>query len=144
MNALIWVHEDTLRDNHPVRAEAGENARAVFVWDAAYFRAQGYTAKRLVFIVECLADMSAEVFQGDTRTILAELAQGAAIYTSATPNPAFRDIIDALNITAINETPLARLDAHADLGRFFRYWKKAGKSVMSHNGLPGGQEDLFS
>lgn len=116
----------------------------VFIWDDAYFRAQEYSAKRLVFIIECLADMKVEVFKGDTQEALSELSVGNPIFTASTPNPALNDIIEALDIQTVNEIPLARIDEHADLGRFFRYWKKAGKSVMGRNGLPNGQEDLFS
>jgi len=143
MTDIIWVHEDALRDDHPVRA-AASNARAVFIWDEDYFRAQNYSAKRLIFIAECLADMNVDVFKGETKEVLRQLSDGAEIFTAATPNPEYLKIIDALNIHVSDDIPLARIDPHADLGRFFRYWKKAGKSVMGHNGLPGGQEDLFS
>ncbi len=144
MSALIWVHEDALRDNHPVRTAAGDDAQAVFIWDNAYFRTQGYSAKRLVFIAECLADMKVSLYEGSTVDALTALSAGSQIFTAATPNPAFGCIIEDLGITVIDEIPLARIDEHADLGRFFRYWKKAGKSVMGRDGLPNGQEDLFS
>ena len=144
MSALIWVHEDALRDNHPVRAAAGERSQAVFIGDDAYFRAQGYSAKRLIFITECLADMNIDVFKGDTQDMLMSLADKRAIYTASTPNPVFRRIIDTLDITAVDDIPLARIDEHEDLGRFFRYWKKAGESVMNRDGWPNGQEDMFT
>jgi hypothetical protein len=144
MSNIIWVHEDALSDNHPVFNAAGYEARAVFVWDEGYLRAQGYSVKRLTFLLECLGNMNVEFYKGDTKTVLRELSDAAQIYTAATPNPAFNEIINALDITAVEDVPLARIDAPADLGRFFRYWKKAGKSVMGHNGFPGGQEDMFS
>jgi len=144
MKKIIWVHEDALRDNHPVTLAAGDNALAVFIWDNEYFRTQGYSLKRLVFIAECLADMNVSLYKGSTRDILYELSQDAKIFTASTPNPAFRRIIEALDIDVVADRPLARLDKNADMGRFFRYWKKAGKSVMGRDGLPNGQEDLFS
>lgn len=144
MSALIWVHEDALRDDHPVRAAAGTTARAVFIWDDDYFRAQGYSAKRLIFIVECLSQMDLDVYKGDTQEILSQLSNEQPIYTAATPNPEFSAIIYALDILVVADTPLARVNEHADLGRFFRYWKKASKSVMGRDGWPNGQEDLFS
>jgi len=144
MSALIWVHEDALRSHHPVFAAAGDEARAIFVWDENYFQKQGYTRKRLIFIVECLADLPVEVFKGDMKAVLSALAQETPIFTAATSNPEFRRIIEALSITPIDEIPLARIETQTDLGRFFRYWKKARKSVMSHNGVAEGQKDLFS
>ena len=141
MSAFIWVHEDSLRDDHPVHAAAGSDARAVFIWDNNYFRAQGYTAKRLIFIAECLSNMTVEVFAGNTEDVLRTLADNSPIFTAETPNPVFRSMIDTLKIAAVADTPLADIDPGADLGRFFRYWKKASKSVMSVDGLPDGQED---
>lgn len=144
MSNFIWVHEDALGDNHPVFGSAGHEARAVFVWDESYLRRQGYSVKRLTFLLECLRDIDVEIYKGQTQTVLRELSNGAQIFTGSTPNPEFREIIDALDITVVADVPLARIDAHTDLGRFFRYWKKAGKSVMGHNGFPDSQEDMFS
>jgi len=144
MSNIIWVHEDALSETHPVCSAAGYEACAVFIWDGSYLRSQGYSVKRLTFLLECLRDMNIEIYKGDTVAILREVADGAQIFAAATPNPTFREIIDTLEIKVVEDVPLARIDAHADLGRFFRYWKKAGKSVMGHNGFPGGQEDMFS
>ena len=132
MSALIWLHEDALRADHPVFKVAGEAAEAVFIWDDAYFQAQGYSLKRLVFIYEVLTDLNITCLKGETEAVLKDYAKGRAIFVPKTPNPAFQNIISRLDsVTLVPDTPLVIVPDDVDLKRFFRFWNKAKKSALS-------------
>lgn len=132
MSALIWLHEDALRADHPVFKSAGAGAEAVFIWDDAYFQSEGYSLKRLVFIYELLADLNITCLKGETETVLKDYAQGRKIFVPKTPNPKFKEIIDSLDDAAIiPDIPLVIVPDDVDLKRFFRFWNKAKKSALS-------------
>lgn len=140
--AMVWVHEDALRQDHPVFAAAGRDAECVFVWDDAYFQSQNYSLKRLVFIYECLMDLNVTLYQGEASDVLSQISVDFRIYTARSHNPYIRDTLRALphdvDIRVIEETPLTEIAANADMGRFFRYWNRARKSALSINGASGG------
>ena len=132
MSALIWLHEDALRADHPVFKAAGEGAEAVFVWDDAYFLSEGYSLKRLVFIYELLAGLNITCLKGDTAAVLKDYAKGRKIFVSQTPNPKFNAIISHLDgAVIVPDTPLVIVPDDVDLKRFFRFWKRAKKSALS-------------
>jgi len=135
MSALIWLHEDALRGDHPVFKAAGEDAEAVFVWNDAYFKSEGYSLKRLVFIYELLADLNVTCIQGETAQVLEGYSQGRDIFIPETPNPYFKAIISELrdnhNVTVAADVPLVIVPDDVDLRRFFRFWNKAKKSALS-------------
>lgn len=135
MSALIWLHEDALRGDHPVFKAAGEGAEAVFIWDDAYFKSEGYSFKRLVFIYELLAALDITCLQGETAQVLDSYAKGRDIYVPETPNPHFKAIISELrnshNVTTVPDVPLVIVPDDVDLRRFFRFWNKAKKSALS-------------
>ncbi|WP_371398036.1 hypothetical protein [Fretibacter rubidus] len=140
MSAIIWIHEDALRADHPVFAAAGTDAQVVFIWDDAYFTAQGYSFKRLVFIYECLLDLPVILCKGDMATVLSGLIEGRDLYVPTTPNPDYQTVAAVLSKTTkvhyISETPLTFIETEPDMKRFFRYWNKAKKSALSKDGLP--------
>lgn len=140
MSALIWIHEDALRQDHPVYKQAGPGAEAFFIWDDAYFRSQGYSLKRLVFMFELLAEMDVTCLQGDSETLIRELAKGRPIYIPDSPNPEFIQIIEALkkdfDVTVVPDIPMVIVPDDVDLKRFFRYWKKARKSALTPSSDP--------
>jgi len=134
MSALIWLHEDALRADHPVFKAAGEGAEAVFIWDDAYFKSEGYSLKRLVFIYELLDDLNITCLKGDTEVVLNSYANGRDIFVPSTPNPKFKAIIASLDGAAIiPDFPMVIVPDDVDLRRFFRFWNKAKKSALSSN-----------
>ena len=130
---LVWVHHDAISREHPVFAEAGEGARAVFIFDAESYRRRGYTFKRLLFILECVEDAGFEVVEGEYLDALRDLAP-TTIFAARTPDPDFKAVLTGARafaeVRTVKERPFARLNAEPDLKRFFRYWNKAKKSVM--------------
>ena len=132
MSALIWLHEDALRRDHPVVKAAGEGTETIFIWDDAYFKSEGYSLKRLVFIYELLAGLNITCLKGETEAVLKAYAEGREIFVPETPNPKFKVIIDRLDsVSIIPDTPLVIVPDDVDLRRFFRFWNKAKKSALS-------------
>ena len=140
MSTLIWLHEDALRADHPVFAQAGD-AIACFIWDDAYLAAQGYGLKRRVFIYESLLALPVEIVAGPLVETLASLvAQHGAtqIYTAKTPNPDLKAVMQAARahakLTSVPDTGFVQMDAQPELKRFFKYWNKAKKKAFLYDG----------
>lgn len=135
-DAITWVHEDALRQSHPVFSAAGNAGASIFVWDDDYFKSQGYTAKRLLFIYECLLEMDVTIIQGPTEQVLNDYSNGE-IYMARTINPYFKDIAKALEASSrvyiVDDEPFSQIPFDTDMGRFFRFWNKGRKSMMKTN-----------
>lgn len=139
-NKLIWLHEDALRADHPLFAQA-INAPACFIWDDAYMAEMGYGLKRRVFIYETLLELPVEVYVGPIVETLQNLAQkykASLIFTGKTPNPLLKDRMDALRmgvkVTTIADNAFVQMDAQPELKRFFKYWNKAKKKAFLYDG----------
>lgn len=130
MSALVWIHEDAIRASHPVMDVAGEGAQAVFIWDTSLHQAREYSLKRLVFIYECAAALDIPIYAGRTEDILAQLAEGRPIYAARTPDLMYRDIIEDLEITEVDDDVFIDIPSDTDVKRFFRFWKMARKSAL--------------
>ena len=118
---LIWVHEDSLRADHPAFGEAGI-ARACFIWDDAYMARMGYGLKRRVFIYETLLELPVEIYAGPIVETLQHLMKeyGAAqIVTGKTPNPLLKEMMGELRnttkVTAIADKAFVQMDAQPEL-----------------------------
>lgn len=135
-STIIWVHEDALRQTHPVFSAAGV-AQAIFVWDNEYFKHQNYTTKRLLFIYECLLEMDVAIITGRTETVLNDMSQGGTIHTAKTLNPYFKDIIKGLSqaseVCITPDEAFSQIPYDVDMGRFFKFWNKGRKSMMKPN-----------
>ena len=137
MSALVWLHEDALRADHPVILQAGEDCEVVYIWDEDYFKTMDYGFKRLVFIYETLCELPVTIYKGKTAQVLTELIdekQAEKLFIPATPNPALQKKIEAISdkvaIKLIEDVPFVSLSKAPGLGRFFRYWNKARKMAM--------------
>jgi len=145
MADIRWIHDETLRADHPVFLAGGEQVRSVFIWDEAYFKAMHYGFARLVFVYEALGELPVDILIGDTIAVLRDLAgENGRIITADTPNAELLKRIGALRqvmpVELCREEEFVRLHATPDLRRFFRYWNKARKSAMKYG---GGMPDLF-
>ena len=137
MTALVWLHEDALRQDHPVYTAAGEDVISYFFWDENYLQEMDYGFKRLVFIYETLCELPVNIIHGSTVEGLSKLAENQScekIYMPATSNPVLQEIIAELQhrlpVVVVEETPFVSLTKDLDIKRFFRYWKKAKKLAM--------------
>ena len=133
---VVWVHDDAISRDHPAVSEAGNGARAVFVFDPGYYRERGYSLKRLVFIMECVEDAGFVVLEGPFVETLLSLSP-TTIRVAKTPNPHYRAVMDELrnhvDVTTVAEPAFARVGDGIDLRRFFRYWKRAKKDLLARD-----------
>lgn len=140
MSGIIWLHEDALRADHPVFAEADSETPAWFVWDEAYLREMDYGFKRLLFIYETLIELPVTVVRGGLLPSLSTLAQqnGGRIWVPETPNPYLIRTTERLaevhDVSVIEDVPFVRLPREPDLKRFFRYWNLARKPALTTGG----------
>lgn len=134
---IIWLHEDALRQSHPVFKAAPPNARAIHIWDDAYLQAAGYSLKRLVFIYETLCALPLDIIRGDMAAVLSDSSIGD-IYVPLSSNPAVEKIIEAVSrekkLTVVEQEAFVTISKPKDFTRFFQYWGKAEKNAFQHNG----------
>ena len=120
----IWLHEKALHNKY-------EDARAIFIWDDAYFQNRQYSLKKLVFIYESIrACDNLTILYGDTVCILNLFKTG--VYIPATPDSYINAIIQRLSIpyTLVHAPPFVELPESFRPTRFFKYWSKAKKTAF--------------
>lgn len=135
--ALILLHEESLRMTHPVFYAAPKNTRVIYIWDDAYVKRTAYSLKRLVFIYETLCGLEVEILRGDTRCILEEM-NPSLVYVPSTNNPFYLEIIDSvrevLAVEMVADSPFVMFKKPMKALRFFQYWAKAEKTAFLHDG----------
>lgn len=137
--ALILLHEEALRTNHPVFLTAPPQTKSLFIWDDRYFREVNYSLKRLVFIYETLCEMPIEILQGETFTVIKDLGP-EVLYVPKSNNPIICERIRSLEpltqIELVDDERFVTLKNQNDFKRFFQYWKRAEKTAFLKNGTP--------
>lgn len=131
MTAIVWLHEDGLR------LDDCDGLPALFVFDDALMRRQGYGLKRIGFIYETLVELGLTIRRGDTAL---EVRRFAAEHRSTTLRlrptvcPERRAIIAELGrhlaIAELPEPVFVTAPERLDLQRFSRYWRRVGVSAM--------------
>ena len=89
MTSLIWLHEDSLRDTHPVFNHVAGDYHAFFIWDNEYFKQVDYGFNRLSFIYEAMSDLPFTIYEGEIASVISELAtefSSNQLYVANTPN----------------------------------------------------------
>jgi hypothetical protein len=131
MSEVVWLHEDGLR------LDDCEGLPALFVFDDALMRRQGYGMKRITFIYETLVELGVTIRRGDTALEVQRFAaeHGAAtLRLRPTVCPERRSIIAELGrhlaIVELPEPVFVTAPERLDLQRFSRYWRKVGVSAM--------------
>ena len=134
---LVWLTLDSAAATSPAAIRHPDSPR-LFVIDEAWLDAERPAVKRLVFLFECLADSpGVEVFAGDPRVIVPERAaahgcDAVAVAESSCPRQrAAADAIAAeLPVMTLPWPTFCDRSRVRDLGRFSRYWQKAGTSAL--------------
>jgi deoxyribodipyrimidine photo-lyase len=134
---LVWLGLDSAAPTSPAAA-AHPGAPRLFVLDPAWLGAERPAAKRLVFLLECLADVDGlRVEVGDPRSVVPAVARrlgcdGVAV--TATPCP--RDRAAAESVAGVLPLEVHQWPSFcdhsrvADLGRFSRFWQKVRASAV--------------
>jgi deoxyribodipyrimidine photo-lyase len=122
---VVWLTAESLGDSDPALA-AYPDLPAVFVFDAPLLARLRLSGKRLVFLVETLADLALrrylEVHVGDPVEVLA----GRRLATTYAPVPGWRRRADELRVVALHPWPwLVR--PHGGSVASFSAWRKAAE-----------------
>jgi hypothetical protein len=140
---LTWLHDEMLS---PTWLRAGQPA--VFVFDEAWIADERLSLKRIVFLMECLAELpGVEVRRGDVVTEVTAVARriGATrIQTARSPLPRLkrqgeklgqqqlgRQLTTRLSVECLDPEPFVELTGRVDLKRFSRYWNKAQRLILA-------------
>lgn len=134
---LIVLHDEALRMTHLVFQAAPAEAKAIYVWDDAYFRNANYSLKRLVFIYETLCELPIDIIAGRTAEVVREFSP-SALYVPATNNPliaeTMRDLVAIAPVHTIEDEAFVVFKKPVQFRRFFQYWNKAEKTAFLMNG----------
>ncbi len=123
----VWLTAESLGDDDPALA-AHPDLPAVFVFDAPLLARLRLSGKRLVFLVETLADLAerrpVEVVVGDPVEVLA----GRPLAVTFAPVPGFGSRASALEVVARHPWPwLVR--PHGGSVASFSAWRKAAGRI---------------
>jgi deoxyribodipyrimidine photo-lyase len=131
----VWLTAESLGDDDEALA-SHPDLPAVFVFDAPLLATLRLSGKRLVFLVETLADLAArrdvEVAVGDPVDVLA----GVPLAVTAAPVPGFRRRADALEVVARHPWPWL-VPPHAGPVTSFSAWRRAADRAASSSGRRG-------
>ena len=121
----VWLTAESLGDDDPALAAHPELA-VVFVFDAPLLARLRLSGKRLVFLVECLADLAQRrdltVHLGDPVEVLAD----RALATTYAPVPGWRQRAARLDVVATHPWPWL-IRPHGGSVASFSAWRKAAQ-----------------
>ena len=134
---LVWLTLDSAAAASPGAAAFPEAPR-LFVVDDGWLMAERPAIKRLLFLFECLADVpGVEVLAGDPADLVPRWAalQGCdGVVMAETACPRIRRAAQAMRarlpVASLPWPTFCDRSRVADLGRFSRYWQKAGGSAV--------------
>ena len=127
-DTVIWLHEKALGLTHPVMQDAHKAAKIIHIWDDGYYRAQGYSLKRLVFIYETLCALKIDIIHGDSLAVFRALSPQKIIvpYTVASGiTTLYHQLAGEFDCRLIKDVPFAQIAPEDKFRRFFKYWQKA-------------------
>lgn len=137
--AIVWIHDGMLSRNHPAFT-VDSNSPAVFVVDEQLIRDGRHSLQRIVFQLECAADLECEVVRSESSSLVETVAAAArkhganAIITGRSPEPRIRSAIktlrDQFEVCVVDRPAFVELEGTVDLRRFSRYWAKAERLLI--------------
>lgn len=135
---LLWVHTDALNPKAELFTSYPQSP-ACFVWDEQWLRTAKISSKRVVFLLECLAELPARVEKrkGDVAAQLLAAAKKAGadhLVAMRTPDPsllaAAAVLEQSLPVLWLEEPRFVDESRNYELKRFSRYWQKAQTSAL--------------
>lgn len=138
---LVWLTLDAAAAESPAAAAFPEAPR-VFVIDPAWLHDERPSLRRLVFLVECLAEAGpVELWLGAPTTVLRDRAAAHgcdAVAVAAGPCPRNRraeaELASSVTMVRVPEPRFCDRSRVRDLGRFSRYWNAVSASAMQPTG----------
>ena len=111
-DTVIWLHEKALGRTHPVMQDAHKATKIIHIWDDGYYRAQGYSLKRLVFIYETLCALKIDIIHGDSLAVFRALSPQKIIvpYTVASGiTMLYHQLAGEFDCRLIKDVPFAQI-----------------------------------
>ncbi|MDX1690437.1 MAG: FAD-binding domain-containing protein [Acidimicrobiia bacterium] len=122
----VWITAESMGDDDPALA-AHPDLPAVFVFDLPLLERLRLSSKRLVFLVETLADLATrrplEVHGGAPTDLLG----GRPLAATAAPVPGWRRIAAAVDVAAVHPWPWL-VPPHGGRATSFSAWRKAARA----------------
>ncbi|NDD58716.1 MAG: hypothetical protein EBZ47_05625 [Chlamydiae bacterium] len=129
---LILLHEESLRNSHPIFLFAPKGTQVIYVWDDEYVLRSGYSLKRLIFIYETLCEMKVDILRGSTCDILQQISP-STVYIPTTNNCDLLEMIHSVKkvfpVEMVEDEPFVNLKKTMQYKRFFQYWSKVEKAA---------------
>ncbi len=131
---ILLVHDEMLNEALPVFAAHRDLIR-VFVLDHAYVAREGWSLKRVQFIVDCVGEIpDVRVFHGSLAAVCDDLG-ASDIVTQETPNHAIREWLASTKRTVQWEAEPQFVEFSGKLSRFTAYWKSVAPQWFSESDL---------
>jgi len=135
---LVWITLDSASPTGPAVVRHPDAPR-VFVLDPAWLAAERPAVKRLVFLLECLAEVpDLEVLLGDPAALLLRRAAELdcdSVAVAETPCPRVRRgmtaIAERLPVAPVSWPRFCDQSRVRDLGRFSRWWTQVAGSALA-------------
>ena len=130
---IVLLHEKSLRIPTTVVGLLNKDTKVIYVWDDEYYKNRGYSLKRLVFIYESLCKLPVQILRGDTTQILTSF-NPKKVFIPFTADTGLTTLSQSLsrsfNVEIIKDDLFCEEDFDLKTKRFFKYWKKAAKTVF--------------
>ena len=136
-NLIVLLHEKSLRIPNTIVDRIKKDTKVVFVWDDEYYKNRGYSLKRLVFIYETISKLPVQILRGDTLQILTSYNPKKVLipFTADTGLTRLSQSLSrSFNVEIIKDDLFCEEDFSFETKRFFKYWKKAEKTVFFRDG----------
>ena len=134
---IVLLHEKSLRIPNTVVGLSNKDTKVIYVWDDEYYKNRGYSLKRLVFIYESLCKLPVQILRGDTTQILTSF-NPKKVFIPFTADTGLTKLSQSLsrsfNVEIIKDDLFCEEDFDIETKRFFKYWKKAEKTVFFRDG----------
>lgn len=134
---IVLLHEKSLRIPDAVVDRLEKDTRVIYVWDDEYYKNRGYSLKRLVFIYETLSKLPVQILRGDTAQILSSFNPKKVLipFTADTGlTKLSQSLSRSFNVEIVRDDLFCEEDFSFETKRFFKYWKKAEKTVFLRDG----------
>ena len=134
---IILLHEKSLRIPDAVVDRLEKDTRVIYVWDDAYYKNRGYSLKRLVFIYETLSKLPVQILRGDTIQILGSFNPKKVLIPFTADidlTKLSQSLSRSFNVEIVRDDLFCEEDFSFETKRFFKYWKKAKKTVFLRDG----------
>ena len=134
---IVLLHEKSLRIPDAVVDRLEKDIRVIYVWDDEYYKNRGYSLKRLVFIYETLSKLPVQILRGDTIQVVGSFNPKKVLIPFTADiglTKLSQSLSRSFNVEIVRDDLFCEEDFSFETKRFFKYWKKAKKTVFLRDG----------